>query len=65
MNWKFFAIMAAGMVRSAGFAKQAEDENTTGKDDILGQGLVYAANLLEWLATGMAGNKPTAPDALK
>ena len=62
MNWKFFAMMAAGMMRSAGFAKQAEDENNTGKDDIIGQGLVYAANFIEWLINGAVGTRPAVPD---
>lgn len=65
MNWKFFAMMAAGMLRSAGVAKQAEDENTTGKDDVIGQGLVYAANLIEWLTTGATGSKPSVPEGLR
>lgn len=65
MNWRFFAMMAAGMLRSAGFAKIAEDSNDTGKDDMIGQGLVYAANLIEWLLSGATGTKPTIPSALK
>lgn len=66
MNWKFIALMAAGMLRSAGFAKEAEDANEIGKDDVLGQGLVYAASLIEWLSTGMPDNKkPSVPEGLK
>lgn len=65
MNWKFFAAMAAGMMRSAGFAKEAEDDNETGTDDIIGQGLVYAASLVEWLVSGAKGSAPKVPDSLK
>lgn len=64
MNWKFFATMAAGMLESAGMAKEAEDDNDTGADDILGEGLVYAAQLIKWLIGGMKGNAPTAPKGI-
>ncbi len=65
MHWKFFATMAAGMVESAGIAKVNEDENDTGADDVLGEGLIYAAKLLRWLIGGGKGNKPTVPASLQ
>jgi len=65
MNWKFFATMAAGMIESAGISKVSEDENNTGTDDVIGEGLIYAAKLLRWLVSGAKGNKPSVPDSLK
>jgi hypothetical protein len=47
MNWKFFIKMAIPMIRQAGEDKKAEDENKTGKDDMIGAALVFAADLLE------------------
>lgn len=65
MDWKFFAVMGAGMMESAGFAKENEDENTEGADDVIGEGLVYASHLVKWLAAGAKGKKPVVPDSLK
>jgi hypothetical protein len=64
MNWKFFAQMAAGMLESAGFAKEAEDENDEGVDDLIGQGLVFGSHFLKWLLSGMKGKAPAMPTAL-
>lgn len=47
MNWKTFVLMIVPMLRSAGEAKKAEDSNSTGKDDLIGASLIYAADLLE------------------
>lgn len=65
MNWKFFATMAVGMMESAGIAKVNEDENDTGTDDVIGEGLIYAAKLVRWLLSGAKGSKPSVPDSLK
>lgn len=64
MNWNFFATLAAGMLESAGIAKQNEDENNTGKDDVIGDALVFAAKFLRWLATGALGKAPKMPDSV-
>ena len=61
--WKILVRMAVPFIRSAGEAKKAEDSNTTGKDDLIGVSLVYAADLLESLATDKP--LPKAPEALK
>jgi hypothetical protein len=62
MNWKIFIRMALPMLRIAGENKKAEDENTTGKDDLIGISLIYAADLLDALLS----NKeiPKAPKVL-
>ena len=64
MNWKMFIRMALPMLRMAGEAKRAEGENTSGKDDLIGTVLIFAADLIEWAITdGKA--LPKVPDALK
>lgn len=59
MTWKVFALMAIGMLKSAGIAKVNEDDNDTGSDDLIGNGLVYAAQFLEWLLSDRAKPAPT------
>lgn len=60
--WKYFARMAIPMIESAGEAKQAEDENSTGRDDLIGISLVYAAQLLQAIVSGK--EIPKAPKVL-
>jgi len=57
--------MAAGMLESAGISKTNEDENDTGTDDLIGEGLIYAARLIKWLVSGAKGTKPVVPEGLK
>lgn len=62
--WKVLAGMAIPMIRMAGESKKNEDPGTSGKDDLIGVSLVYAADLLDWIVN----NKPTqppVPEALK
>ncbi len=61
--WKILVAMALPLLRSAGEAKKAEDENDTGKDDAEGSALIFAADLLEALSSGKT--LPKAPAALK
>jgi len=64
MNWwKIILRSALPLVRAAGEAKKAEDDNTTGKDDLIGTSLVYAADLLDALIADKL--PPKAPDALR
>lgn len=49
MNWTLLATMAIGLLQTAGIAKKAEDANDTGTDDLIGDGLLYAAKFLQWL----------------
>ncbi|MFN0279090.1 MAG: hypothetical protein ACKVRN_10870 [Pyrinomonadaceae bacterium] len=63
MNWKFFVRMALPMVRMAGEQFKNEDENTTGKDDMVGISLTYAADLIEAAINGTT--LPKAPSVLK
>ncbi len=62
--WKVILQSVLPMVRMAGEAKKAEDTNDSGKDDLIGVSLVYAADLLQ----AILSDKPTlpkVPDALK
>lgn len=61
--WKVFLKVLLPLIHEIGEQKKAEDENTTGRDDIEGAAFVFAADLLEALATGK--KLPKAPDALK
>ena len=61
--WKILVRMAVPFIRSAGEAKKAEDENTTGKDDLIGVSLCYAADLLDALANDK--DAPKAPAELR
>jgi hypothetical protein len=64
MNWKFFVRMCLPLLRQAGESKKAEDENTTGKDDMIGTSLVYAADLLDAILADKP-KMPKVPEALK
>lgn len=64
MNWKIFIRMALPLLRGAGEAKKAEDNNTTGKDDLVGVSMVYAADLLDAILAGKPV-LPKVPDVLK
>ncbi len=61
--WKVLIKMALPLLHSAGEAKKAEDENTTGKDDAIGVSLIYAADLLDALISDKP--LPKAPDVLR
>lgn len=63
MNWKLFIRMALPLLRAAGEAKKAEDSNTTGKDDLIGVSMVYAADLLDALVSDKT--PPKAPSELR
>lgn len=64
MNWwKIIVRSATPLIRAAGEAKKAEDANTTGRDDLIGVSLVYAAELLEALVSDKT--PPRAPEALR
>lgn len=66
MNWKFFVQLAIGFLESAGVAKQNEDANAEGLDDVIGDGLVYAAKFVRWLLNGAnPSNKPKIPEGIK
>jgi hypothetical protein len=61
--WKILINMALPLLRAAGEAKQAEDENTTGKDDLIGLAMVFAADLLDAIVKDKP--LPKAPKALQ
>ena len=64
MNWQFFAVMAAGMLESAGMAKKMEDADNVGSDDLLGDGLVYAAQFIRWLLSRRTTPAPKVPSSI-
>ncbi len=61
--WKYAVRMVIPLIRAAGIAKENEDPNTTGQDDLIGISLVYAADLLQSLVDGT--DVPKAPAVLK
>jgi len=64
MNWKLWVRMALPFLRNAGEDFKSKDENTTGRDDLIGVSLVYAADLLD----AILADNPTltkVPSALK
>lgn len=63
MNWKFFVKMAIPMIENAGEMYIGKDDNDTGRDDLIGQSLVYVAKLLNAIINDK--ELPKAPAALK
>jgi len=63
-TWKVLLNMLMPMLESIGNAKINEDENSTGKDDMIGEGLLYAVKLLRAINAG-ADKLPKAPAMLK
>ena len=61
-NWKTILLMALPMLEAAGHAKVNEDANDTGKDDAIGEGLLYAVKLLKAIVLNQA--LPKAPESL-
>ena len=63
MNWKFFVRMAIPMIENAGEMYCDKDDDTAGRDDMIGQSLLYVAKLL----TAIMADKelPKAPAILK
>ena len=64
MNWKFWVRMALPFLRNAGEDFKAKDENSTGRDDLIGTSLVYAADLLDAILADKT-TLPKAPSVLK
>ena len=63
--WKIVLGMAVPLVRGAGLAKENEDANNTGQDDLIGIALVFMADLGQWALDGGIGKPPTVPQVLK
>jgi hypothetical protein len=63
MNWKTLVKFILPMIELAGEDYIGQDENETGKDDAIGQSLVYVAKLLKAILTGK--DLPKAPEVLK
>lgn len=60
MNWRFFVRMALPLIRMAGEDYKSQDTNTTGRDDMIGLGLVFAADFIEAAINGTPLPKPPA-----
>lgn len=63
-NWKFFVNMALPFIESAGRDYIGKDSNDVGKDDMIGQSLVYVANLLRAIINDKP-ELPKVPEALR
>lgn len=61
--WKYFVRMAIPFLEAAGEEFIARDDNAHGKDDMIGQSLVYVAKLLRAILNDTP--LPKAPDILK
>lgn len=60
--------MLVPLVESIGLAKENEDPNDTGIDDVTGEGLVYLGQLGQYLIDTLNGKtvaKPAIPDSLQ
>lgn len=62
-GWKMLLKMVLPMLESIGEAKIAEDENDTGKDDIIGQSILYAIKIFKAVLDGK--DVPKAPAILR
>lgn len=62
-GWKMLLNMLLPMLEAIGQGKINEDANSTGKDDMIGESLVFACKLLKAIAEGK--ELPKAPAALR
>jgi hypothetical protein len=62
-DWKFILLMILPMLEASGHAYVNQDTNDTGKDDAIGEGLLYAVKLLK--AIVLNNPLPKAPEALQ
>ena len=57
--WKMFVKMAIPVIHAAGEAYKGQDDNDTGRDDLIEVSLVYVADLLQ----AIVSDKPELPKA--
>lgn len=62
-NYKMFIRMAIPMIENAGETYVAKDDNVSGRDDLIGQSLLYVAKLLSAIIADK--EIPKAPAILK
>lgn len=60
--WMVLLAMALPLAKAAGIQKINEDENNTGKDDIIGISILYGVSLFEAIVNGK--EVPMAPKEL-
>lgn len=60
--WKYFARLAVPMIESAGEMYVNQDENETGKDDLIGKTLIYIASLIKAVLSGDTNKIQSALD---
>lgn len=63
-NWKFFVNLAIPFIEAAGRDYVGKDLNDVGRDDIIGQSLLYAAKLLRAVVDDTV-TLPKIPSILK
>lgn len=51
-GWKTLLLLALPMLEQLGFAKVNEDENETGKDDIIGQAILFGVRIFRAVLSG-------------
>jgi hypothetical protein len=59
--WKIILRLAIAQAEAAGQEYQDKDDNDTGTDDVIGDGLVYLAKFGRWLIAGAKGPAPSVP----
>lgn len=62
-GWKMLLQMVLPMLEAVGQAKIDEDANNTGKDDIIGQSILYAIKIFKAVLDGK--DVPKAPAILR
>jgi len=62
-GWKMLLQMVLPMLEAVGQAKIDEDANNTGKDDIIGQSILYAIKIFKAVLEGK--DVPKAPSILR
>ena len=62
-GWKTLLNMLLPMLEAVGTAKINEDANSTGKDDLIGESLLFAVKLLRAIVNGT--DLPKAPAGLR
>lgn len=63
--WQILVSSILPTLRIAGLSFKNQDSNNTGRDDLIGVVLMFAADLLEWAVSGKDVPPPPVPDGLK
>ncbi len=62
--WQILLMGILPTVRMSAELFKNQDENTTGRDDLIGVSLAYGADLLEWAVSPRTPQPPAPPSVL-